>query len=84
MIAYAEIYQVQCLLLLYPHYADLGSKEGVLFESQINGLKDRWLCIGTINLSNLDNIQARIRSLVAKLLSKVELPSQVLTQLATT
>jgi 5-methylcytosine-specific restriction enzyme subunit McrC len=75
MMAYAQIYQVQHLLLLYPHHCDLGIEEGILYENKINGIKDSWLYIGTIGLDNLDGIQSRAAALVSKILSKMELPA---------
>jgi 5-methylcytosine-specific restriction enzyme subunit McrC len=77
MMAYAQIYEVQHLLLLYPHHDGLGIEEGILFETRINVTnKDCWLYIGTIGLDNLDNIQSRALALVGKILSKMELPAR--------
>ena len=72
MMAYAQIYQVQYLLLLYPHHNDLGTEEGILCKNRINGTKDGWLYIGTISLDNLNDIQTRAVALVGKILSEME------------
>jgi 5-methylcytosine-specific restriction enzyme subunit McrC len=63
--AYAQIYRVKRLMLLYPHHTQLGKHEGVICEYKIAGSEDVRLTVATIGLTELDRISSRIRDLVA-------------------
>jgi 5-methylcytosine-specific restriction enzyme subunit McrC len=63
--AYAQIYRVKHLMLLYPHHAQLGKDEGVACEYKIAGTEDVRLSVATIGLTDLDRISSRIKSLIA-------------------
>jgi 5-methylcytosine-specific restriction enzyme subunit McrC len=63
--AYARIYRVKHLMLLYPHHAQLGKGEGVICEYKIAGAEEVRLCVATIGLTDVDRVSSRIRSLVA-------------------
>jgi 5-methylcytosine-specific restriction enzyme subunit McrC len=64
--AYAQIYRVKHLMLLYPHHAQLGKDEGVVCEYKVTGTEEVRLSIATIGLTDLDRISFRIKSLVAE------------------
>jgi 5-methylcytosine-specific restriction enzyme subunit McrC len=74
MIAYAQVYQVDELLLLYPHHSGLGIDEGILCENKIIGAENRWLRIATISLKDLDGLPSRIRASISNVLSAMQLP----------
>ena len=63
--AYAQIYRVKHLMLLYPHHAQLGKDEGVVCEYKIAGTEEVRLSVATIGLTDLDRISSRIKSLIA-------------------
>jgi 5-methylcytosine-specific restriction enzyme subunit McrC len=63
--AYAQIYRVKHLMLLYPHHAQLGKDEGVVCEYKIAGMEEVRLSVATIGLTDLDRISSRIKSLIA-------------------
>jgi 5-methylcytosine-specific restriction enzyme subunit McrC len=65
MMAYAQIYRVKHLMLLYPHHNELGKDEGVICDYRITGAEEVRLSIATISLADLDGISSRIRSLIA-------------------
>jgi 5-methylcytosine-specific restriction enzyme subunit McrC len=73
MMAYGHVYQVEKLLLLYPHHQELGAEEGMLCEHKVAGTTNTKLSVATINLSNLDNLDTQLWSLVSKHLSAAEL-----------
>jgi 5-methylcytosine-specific restriction enzyme subunit McrC len=66
MIAYAQIYRVKQLMLLYPHHTELDGDEGIACEHRITGTDGVRLSIATIGLLDLDRISSRIKSLIAK------------------
>jgi 5-methylcytosine-specific restriction enzyme subunit McrC len=70
MMAYAHVYQVENLLLLYPHHAELGADEGILCDHKIMGTNDTRLRVATVDLSNLNDFSLRLRTLVWNLLGK--------------
>ena len=70
MMAYAHIYQVENLLLLYPHHAELGADAGILCDHKIAGTHDTRLRVATVDLSNLNEFSLRLRTLVWDLLGK--------------
>jgi 5-methylcytosine-specific restriction enzyme subunit McrC len=63
--AYAQIYQVKRLMLLYPHHAELERDEGLVCDYRITGSDEVQLSVGTISLIDLDRISFRIKSLIA-------------------
>jgi 5-methylcytosine-specific restriction enzyme subunit McrC len=67
MMAYAQIYRVKHLMLLYPHHKELGKDEGVICDYRITGAEEVRLSIATISLADLDRdrISSRIKSLIA-------------------
>jgi 5-methylcytosine-specific restriction enzyme subunit McrC len=75
MIAYAQVYQVGQLLLLYPHHSELGVEEGILSKNKIIGTEHSCLRIGTISLKDLDCLPSKVRSLVSNILHGMQLPS---------
>jgi 5-methylcytosine-specific restriction enzyme subunit McrC len=58
--AYAQIYRVKHLMLLYPHHAQLGKDAGVICEYKIAGTEEVRLSIATIGLTDLDRVTYRI------------------------
>ena len=71
MMAYAQIYGVRELMLLYPHHGELGVEEGILSENKIVGTENSWLRIGTISLNDLDNVPTQCRCFVSRILKTV-------------
>jgi 5-methylcytosine-specific restriction enzyme subunit McrC len=65
-VAYAQIYQVKRLMLLYPHHAELGKGEGLVCDYRITGADEVQLSVATISLIDLDRISFRIKSLIAR------------------
>jgi 5-methylcytosine-specific restriction enzyme subunit McrC len=63
--AYAQIYRVKHLMLLYPHHAQLVKDEGVVCGYKIAGTEEVRLGVATIGLTDLDRISSRIKSLIA-------------------
>jgi len=64
--AYAQIYRVKHLMLLYPHHAELGKDDGLVCDYRITGAEEVRLSIATISLIDLDRISSRIKSLIAR------------------
>jgi 5-methylcytosine-specific restriction enzyme subunit McrC len=69
MMAYAHVYQVDKVLLMYPYHDELNAEEGILCDHEIMGTEAK-LSIATLNLSNLDHISHRLRSMILNLLSR--------------
>ncbi len=65
MMAYAQIYRVKYLMLLYPHHVYLGKDEGIVCEYKIAGNEEVRLSVATIGLRDLDRISSRIKPLIA-------------------
>ena len=63
--AYAQIYRVKDLMLLYPHHTELGKNEGLVCEYRIAGAGEARLGVATIGLTDLGQISSRIKSLIA-------------------
>ena len=63
--AYAQIYRVKHLMLLYPHHTELETDEGLISDYRTTGAEEVRLSIATISLADLDGISSRIRSLIA-------------------
>ncbi len=65
--AYAQIYRVKHLMLLYPHHTGIRKDEGLVCGYRITGAEEVRLSIATISLANLDRIASRIKSLITGL-----------------
>jgi 5-methylcytosine-specific restriction enzyme subunit McrC len=63
MMAYSQVYRCSRLMLLYPHYEEIGP-EGVLDAYSIRGMGDSRLIVASIALANLADIGDRLRALV--------------------
>jgi 5-methylcytosine-specific restriction enzyme subunit McrC len=66
MMAYAQIYQVKRLMLLYPHHTEVGADEGLICEHKVTGTDGVRLTIATISLLDLDQISSRIKSIIER------------------
>jgi 5-methylcytosine-specific restriction enzyme subunit McrC len=64
--AYAQIYQVKQLMLLYPHHTELGRDEGTVCNYRFCGTDEVRLTIATISLLDLDQVSSRLRALIAR------------------
>jgi 5-methylcytosine-specific restriction enzyme subunit McrC len=64
--AYAQIYRVKHLMLLYPHHTELGRDEGLVCDYRVTGAEEVRLSIATISLLDLDRISSRLKSLIAR------------------
>ncbi len=75
MMAYSRVYGCQRLVLLYPHHSELGPAAGKLCTYQVRGAADVKLSVAAIALTDLAQVGARLKALVADeiaLLSGVE------------
>ena len=79
MMAYAQVYQCNQLILLYPHHSGLGREEGILETFRIAGRDDTHLHVASVSLYNLTNIESRLMKLISGELSVL---SDDLTQVA--
>jgi 5-methylcytosine-specific restriction enzyme subunit McrC len=66
MMAYARIYEVKHLMLLYPHHTELVRDEGVIANYLIAGTDATQLGIRTISLADLGRFSSRLKSFVAR------------------
>lgn len=64
MMAYGRLYRCARLLLLYPHYAQLGEEPGLRSRHRIIGSDDE-LLVGTIDLKQLSTVPEQLRALVS-------------------
>jgi 5-methylcytosine-specific restriction enzyme subunit McrC len=64
MMAYSQVYQCGRLMLLYPHYNEIGSEEGILDAYSIRGTPDSRLIVASASLSDLAGLGDRLRRLV--------------------
>jgi 5-methylcytosine-specific restriction enzyme subunit McrC len=64
MMAYAQVYQCDRLMLLYPHHAEMGAPEGVLDRHRIRGKDDTQLSIATVSPSDLSDVGDRLVRMV--------------------
>lgn len=62
MLAYARVYGVQRLLLLYPHHDGLNAPEGILSRFRFGGDDMAELCIGSVKLA-APQLEERLRVL---------------------
>jgi 5-methylcytosine-specific restriction enzyme subunit McrC len=65
MMAYAQVYRVKQLMLLYPHHSQLEQKEGLVKKYAIIGAGDVRLSVATVSLLDLQRITSQLKSLVA-------------------
>jgi len=64
MLAYAQVYRCQRLMLLYPHHSGLGPTDGPLAVHKVRGQPNVELTVASIDLSDLASIAPRLRALV--------------------
>jgi 5-methylcytosine-specific restriction enzyme subunit McrC len=64
MIAYAQVYRCDRLMLLYPHHKEMGSEEGVQEAFFVRGAQDARLIIASVSLTDLADLGDRLRTLV--------------------
>lgn len=66
MLAYARVYGVKRLMLLYPHHQQLGCDEGSIARFWVGGDEETMLEIATIDLGRRLGVEDRLRRLVAQ------------------
>ena len=64
MMAYAQVYRCDRLMLLYPHHGHSGGPAGILTTHHIRGTEDARLSVATLSLSKLSGVRDRLRQLV--------------------
>lgn len=64
MMAYGQIYCCTRLLLLYPHHTQLDAGPGLCSRHRVISSRDE-LFVGTIDLSNVNNVPEMLRNLVS-------------------
>ena len=83
MMAYANVYRCNRLMLLYPHHNEIGAREeGVLSSYLIKGTEDAQLSVASLMMSNPNlmmsdpkSLDARLEKLVRGIIGEVALPS---------
>lgn len=76
MMAYSQVYRCPRVMLVYPHHDDVGASEGVLSRHAIRGTEDAYLSVASVSLSNIAEIEKRLRTLVLDEVG-VETPSAI-------
>jgi 5-methylcytosine-specific restriction enzyme subunit McrC len=66
MMAYSQIYGCPRVMLVYPHHDEIGADEGVLSRHAIRGSADARLSVASVSLSNVAEIEKRLRTLVLR------------------
>jgi 5-methylcytosine-specific restriction enzyme subunit McrC len=64
MMAYSQVYRCDRLMLLYPHHDEIGTEPGILNEYSIRGTSDSRLIVASVSLSDLADLDDRLRRLV--------------------
>jgi 5-methylcytosine-specific restriction enzyme subunit McrC len=64
MMAYAQVYRCERLMLLYPHHDELGELEGVHNSHRIVGTADARLCVASIDLADPTAVGRKLLELV--------------------
>lgn len=75
MMAYAQVYRCNRLLLLYPHHDGLRSPEGLQERHRIRGTEDARLGVATVSLSDLPGLGGRLSGLVTQFLQVAPAPA---------
>ena len=65
MMAYAQVYRCERLMLLYPHHDGMEGAEGVQSVHRIRGTEDTKLSVASISLADLSGLGARLAGMVA-------------------
>jgi 5-methylcytosine-specific restriction enzyme subunit McrC len=66
MLAYARVYGVNRLILLYPHHQGLRCEEGRIARFAVGGEDDLVLDVATIDLGSRHGIESRLHRLVSE------------------
>jgi 5-methylcytosine-specific restriction enzyme subunit McrC len=64
MVAYAQVYRCDRVMLLYPHHTELGVDEGIIRTFAIRGTKHAQLFVATVSVFHLADFKARVGKLV--------------------
>ena len=64
MMAYSQVYRCDHLMLLYPHHDEIGTDPGILNKYSIRGTPDSRLIVASVSLSDLADLDDRLRRLV--------------------
>ena len=70
MMAYSQVYRCPRVLLLFPYHDKIGAHEGLLSAHAICGTQAR-LSVATVSLSDLDNIEDRLRAIVLTIVKPI-------------
>jgi 5-methylcytosine-specific restriction enzyme subunit McrC len=75
MMAYAQVYQCNRLMLLYPHHNEIDAEEGFLSSHRISGTLDTRLSVASITLSDFASLGHRLKKLVLGNSEEAKAPS---------
>lgn len=75
MMAYAQVYRCNRLMLLYPHHYEIGAEEGLLSSYRINGTEDTRLSVASLMLSDLASLGNRLEKLVRSDIGEAKMSS---------
>ena len=64
MMAYSQVYRCDRMMLLYPHHDEIGTDPGILNKYSIRGTPDSRLIVASVSLSDLADLDDRLRRLV--------------------
>ena len=64
MMAYAQVYRCDRVMLLYPHHDGMGAAEGMQSVHRIRGTEDARLSVASISLADLSGLGARLARMV--------------------
>ena len=64
MMAYAQVYRCDRILLLYPHHDGMGVSEGLLDTHRIRGTENSRIGVASISISDLTGLADRLKHLV--------------------
>jgi 5-methylcytosine-specific restriction enzyme subunit McrC len=63
MMAYAHVYQVDRLILVYPHHPGVADARGPLSSFRIKGTADTTITIASISLDDITTVETQLRTL---------------------
>ena len=72
MMAYAQVYRCDRVMLLYPHHDKVGDLEGRQTGHLIRGTEDARLSIATVALADLASLDDRLRHLVGSVIAPLQ------------
>jgi 5-methylcytosine-specific restriction enzyme subunit McrC len=65
MMAYAQVYECDRVMLLYPHHGEIGDDAGRLSRHRIVGTDDSIVTVASVGLVDIGTVGAALRALVS-------------------